>query len=355
MPRPGNRSTLNAQQGTEVDPAVLELLKKQGPILPRPKREQVRTDSTGPKPDKKTKPLFPMLHSELARQKEYHEIPSFAQTWLGDMDEVLKNGNGKPLNTTIKTDNYVAHNDGWGWWNSLVNIGDGKNHVTFSKREDLTPLDMNREKQYLLDWYQDENTLKRVENLTGERIPESLRRGTFKNLNANAYIDEKAKHQGGGYYKYGNETVNNIANNGGDNYVGMTKEDSNKTGLKVHEINHAYEQLHDQMFSGLKKYRTNQGNIFDPYNRPSEEDARYLSDPTEIHSRLMEIRSHLGKKPGESISMEELERAVRALDGDNNDRMIGYYNLEALLYWINTIADNNTNTGTEAETIKKKI
>ena len=110
MPRPGNRSTLNAQQGTEVDPAVLELLKKQGPILPRPKREQVRTDSTGPKPDKKTKPLFPMLHSELARQKEYHEVPSFAKAWVGG---VGKNEKKIKQSQTERAYNFTNPADGF--------------------------------------------------------------------------------------------------------------------------------------------------------------------------------------------------------------------------------------------------
>lgn len=251
----------------------------------------------------------------------------------------FEDGGKKSLKNNIKTDNYVAHTSGWGWWNSLKNLGDGKNHVTFSKREDLIPLDVNNEKQYLLNWYQNENTLKRVKNLTGERIPESLRRGTFINMNSNAYLQEKEDSQlkasGGSYFMHG------IGYNPeGRNYIVFNRENSKDSGLKIHEINHAYGNLHTDLFNGLKKYRPSQGLLnWQIINRIGA-DPNYLLDPTEIHSRLMEVRKYLGKEPGETITKEELDSAIKGLDGDNYDRFIGIYDPDAFLYWINTIAYN---------------
>ena len=98
MPRPGDRAILNAQEGAEVDPAILELLGKEGPILPRPKNKQVSVTSSAKelkdnqgmesgkpiaKSDKERKPLFPTLYAELARQKESRESLLAAETWSG--------------------------------------------------------------------------------------------------------------------------------------------------------------------------------------------------------------------------------------------------------------------------------
>ena len=228
---------------------------------------------------------------------------------------------GKPLKNDIKTDNYVAHTNGWGWWNSLMNLGDGKNHITFEQRSDLTPLNVNEEKQYLLDWYQNENTLKRVKNLTGERIPESLREGTFKNINAKAYID---KDDNNSYYMRPWTSAGN--------YIKLSPNADEVT--KIHEINHAYKTLHeDLLYSDQNKYRPWKLGIFKKevqWEDPKQEE--YYNKPTEIHSRLMEIRKRLGKNAGVEIKQEELTPEL--LEESDADK----YNPEVLLYWLNTIA-----------------
>ena len=130
MPRPGDRAKLNVQQGEKVDPEILELLGKEGPILPRPKREQVRTDSTGQrlgngnqtaKPDKKNKPLFPTLYAELVRQKESRESLLAAETWLGG---VGKSENSKVINVDAISGAAISSNrqeKPLGWFARIVN------------------------------------------------------------------------------------------------------------------------------------------------------------------------------------------------------------------------------------------
>ena len=233
----------------------------------------------------------------------------------------FEDGGKKSLKNYIKTDNYVAHTSGWGWWNSLKNLGDGKNHITFEQRNDLPEENIDKEKQYLLDWYQNENTLRRIKNLIGERIPEALREGTFKNINAKAYVD---KDDDNSYYMRPWTSAGN--------YIKLSPNADEVT--KIHEINHAYKTLHeDLLFSDQNKYHPWDLGLFRKevqWVHPDQES--YYNKPTEIHSRLMEIRKRLGKNAGVEIKQEELTpELLKESDADK-------YNPEVLLYWLNTIA-----------------
>lgn len=244
----------------------------------------------------------------------------------------------------IDTSKYVAHYGGFGPWNSLMNLGDGMNHVTFAERKDLTPADAEKERKYLLDWYNNPATLDRVTALMG-RIPESLNRGTFVNEHQRTYIqeepDDMLERHGGAYSISGNKLFRD------QNYVVFSPDAYDRDQLRVHELNHAYSDFHEDMFSRLpdRKYDPasygvlNIPAISSSYPQP---DIEYLQDPSEIHSRLMEIRHYLRKKPGEKIDGNELRKALDDLDGDNFYRQMRYYNDDALLYWLNTVADNNT-------------
>ena len=236
---------------------------------------------------------------------------------------IRKYDGGGTLKTSIKTDNYIAHKSGWGWWNSLKNLGDGKNHITFEQRGDLPKVNVNNEKQYLLDWYQNENTLKRIKNLTGERIPESLRKGTFINMNVNAYLDKKDDNS---YYMR--------PWNSAGNYIKLSPNSDEVN--KMHEINHSYTDLHDDLCLSDKNKYDPYGNIFKGNVEFENYDHEfYYRNPTEIHSRLMEIRKRLNKSAGVKIEKDELTpELLKEVDMDK-------YKPEVILYWINTIAQNN--------------
>lgn len=70
------------------------------------------------------------------------------------------------------------------------------------------------------------------------------------------------------------------------------------------------------------------------------EDKNYVGVASEMHSRLMDIRYFLKKKPGEIISKEEYMKAKEALDGDSR---FENYDDDKMVEAINTIAFNNNN------------
>lgn len=249
----------------------------------------------------------------------------------------------KPLTSTIETDDYVAHTKYPGWFNSLRNIGDGKNHITFSKFNDLDTVDSNSEKQFLLDWYQDENTLNRIKNLTGERVPESLKKGTFINMNSTGYVNEVDKDP---YLRDSDAYFTHMDYKMNSNYMMYRKEASRNPLARVHENNHAYKDLHTDLFNKLpKKYRPSTYWInFQPIVESGEDSdfVDYLLEPTEIHSRLMEVRKHLNKKPGEIITKDELDRTIRDFRKSGDTDFIDAYDEGAFLYWLNTIASNDS-------------
>ena len=49
----------------------------------------------------------------------------------------------------------------------------------------------------------------------------------------------------------------------------------------------------------------------------------YLEDPTEIYARIMELRKYMGKKPGELVSADEVEKLIQS--GKNGDTPIHSY------------------------------
>ena len=80
-------------------------------------------------------------------------------------------------------------------------------------------------------------------------------------------------------------------------------------GSAVHEYNHSRKKLHDYLFTigernsvvnkaAVEKY------IYDSWDFNMRD---YVVDPTEIHSKMMEVRFFLNKQPGEKIKIEELQ------------------------------------------------
>lgn len=188
-------------------------------------------------------------------------------------------------------------------------------------------VDDSKEKKYLNDWYSNPQTLKRIGQNTGRAIPENLRRGTFINQNSKSYLYEAPswyKSDSNGFDAYWRDGINDPQNR-----LNVYTESTNKPIFRIHENNHHYQDLHKDLFKNNKAFQQLEG---DKYHR----------NPTEIHSRLMEIRYFLNKKPGQIITPEEYQKAKNGLKEPNGKpRDIKDYNDDDMLNWLNTIAMNN--------------
>lgn len=211
---------------------------------------------------------------------------------------------------------------------------EGNNKSNFDKDKNLgfgryvnsdyfKEVDDSKERQYLDKWYSNPQTLKRIGQNTGQRIPEDLRRGTFINQNSKSYL-----------YKapwYGSDSEGKDARlkdgiNDPMNRLNVFTDKTNTPIFRIHEDNHNYQNLHKDLFKNNQIFQNLEG---DKYHR----------NPTEIHSRLMEIRYFLNKKPGQIITPQEYQKAKNNLKEPNGKpRDIKDYNDEDMIHWLNTIA-----------------
>lgn len=188
-------------------------------------------------------------------------------------------------------------------------------------------VDDSKEKKYLNDWYSNPKTIKRIGQNTGRNIPESLRDGTFINQNAKSYLYTDSswlESDSNGANAYRDSGINDPKNR-----LNIYTDETNKPIFRIHENNHHYQNLHNELFKNDKNWQELKG-------------YKYQTSPTEIHSRMMEVRYFLNKKPGQIITPEEYQKAKNGLKQPNGDtRDINFYKDEDMLHWLNTIAINN--------------
>lgn len=210
---------------------------------------------------------------------------------------------------------------------SILDKDKNLNFGRYSGSKYFSEIDDSKERQYLDKWYSNPQTLKRVGQNTGQRIPEDLRRGTFINQNSKSYLYNAPWY---GSDSEGKDAKLKGAINDPMNRLNVFTDKTNKPIFRLHEDDHNFQNLHKDLFKNDQVYQNLEG---DKYHR----------NPTEIHSRLMEIRYFLNKKPGQIITPQEYQRAKDNLKEPNgNPRDIKDYKDEDMLHWLNTIANNST-------------
>ena len=92
----------------------------------------------------------------------------------------------------------------------------------------------------------------------------------------------------------------------------------------------------EQIEKGFKR------TLFEKLIHDPETKKRYYTDPTELFSRLMEVRYVLNKKPGENINNDEYKKAQKILKTNGRD-WFDRYDENIFVNGLNTLADNNSN------------
>lgn len=121
-----------------------------------------------------------------------------------------------------------------------------------------------------------------------------------------------------------------------DNEISFYTEPNSK--IATHEYTHAMGSIDNDLSTYIKR---NYGAIpLDKGNNFNEKQhIKYLNRQGELYSRVMELRQHLGVKPGDVID----DNHIKKLQKDNVNELMKYYKPEDIKHMLNTLASNNKN------------
>lgn len=200
--------------------------------------------------------------------------------------------------------------------------------------EGVSSTSSSNERQYISDWYNHPNTIERIKRNTSNPYAEVERqRGLFRASTLPIYVGDRDN--------FIVPEGNRGSFNSGNNVLGIEKKYIGtplESRIKMHELNHTFEGLHKIIIPEemVENAMSSKGKKL----VQGDEGYDYSRLASEMHSRLMDIRYFLKKKPGEIISKEEYMKAKEALDGDSR---FGNYDDDKMVEAINTIAFNNNN------------
>lgn len=120
-----------------------------------------------------------------------------------------------------------------------------------------------------------------------------------------------------------------------DNQISFYTEPTDK--MATHEYTHAMGTIDNDLSSYIKR---NYGAIpldkGEDYNERSH--IKYINRKGELYSRIMELRQHLGVKPGDEINDDQ----IKTLKDDNVNELMKYYEPDQIKSMLNTLASNSS-------------
>ena len=216
-----------------------------------------------------------------------------------------------------KTDGfYLDKNDNSEYHRKILDIPEGKDEV-----------DIMNEREFMDNWMAHPETMKRggYNNNT-----ENYREGAFINEHVKAYDNSGWHGLGQPGYEYDNRILR------------IPKSYKDNGPIKIHEASHVWQNLQRQMVKPEQIEKGFKRTLFEKLIHDPETKKRYYTDPTELFSRLMEVRYVLNKKPGENINNDEYKKAQKILKTNGRD-WFDRYDENIFVNWLNTLEDNNSN------------